>query len=125
MVAAGLPLVSTLGGVVFAVAAVVDNLASGPPTEPATIVVHLVITLLRLRFWSWSSAARRNHEHPNWQRLSAPPPRQQGPWAGRLELTGTTAARDVRRSITVRAVGVSGRARQSDAAVCQIQAAGG
>jgi hypothetical protein len=44
VVAAGLLLVSALGGVVFALAATVDNLLSGPWTEPATIIVHLVIS---------------------------------------------------------------------------------
>lgn len=41
--APGLLLVSGLGGVAFALAAVIDNLLSGPPTEPAVIGVHLVI----------------------------------------------------------------------------------
>jgi hypothetical protein len=41
--AAGLLLVSAIGGVVFAFAAVVDNLLASPLTEPATIAVHLVI----------------------------------------------------------------------------------
>jgi hypothetical protein len=44
--APGLLLVSALGGVVFAIAAAVDNLLAGPTTEPATIVVHLVISAL-------------------------------------------------------------------------------
>jgi hypothetical protein len=44
--APGLLLVSGLGGVVFAVAAVVDNMLSGPQTEPAVIVVHLVISVI-------------------------------------------------------------------------------
>jgi hypothetical protein len=42
--APGLLLVSGLGGVVFAVAAVVDNLRGLPQTEPAVIAVHLVIS---------------------------------------------------------------------------------
>jgi hypothetical protein len=42
--APGLLLVSGLGGVVFAVAAVIDNLAGGPQTEAAVIAVHLVIS---------------------------------------------------------------------------------
>jgi hypothetical protein len=42
--APGLLLVSGLGGVVFAVAAVVDNLLGGPQTEPAVLAVHLVIS---------------------------------------------------------------------------------
>jgi hypothetical protein len=41
--APGLLLVSGLGGVVFAAGAVVDNLQASPQTEPAVIVVHLVI----------------------------------------------------------------------------------
>jgi hypothetical protein len=44
--APGLLLVSGLGGVAFALAAVIDNLLSGPPTEPAVIAVHLVIGVL-------------------------------------------------------------------------------
>src|SRR2546428_214029 len=40
--AAGLLLVSAMGGAVFALAATADNLLSGPWTELATIVVHLV-----------------------------------------------------------------------------------
>lgn len=44
--AAGLLLVSALGGVVFAIAAAVDNLLTGPRTDPAVIVVHLVISAL-------------------------------------------------------------------------------
>jgi hypothetical protein len=44
VVAAGLLLVSALGGVVFAIAAAVDNLLNGPRTEPSIIVVHLVIS---------------------------------------------------------------------------------
>ncbi len=45
--AAGLLLVSVLGGVAFAVAASVDNgLAAGPQTEPSTIAVHLVISAI-------------------------------------------------------------------------------
>jgi hypothetical protein len=44
--APGLLLVSGLGGVVFAVAAVLDNLLGGPQTEPAVIVVHLVISVV-------------------------------------------------------------------------------
>jgi hypothetical protein len=42
--AAGLLLVSALGGVVFAIAAVADSLMFGPWTEPATITIHLVIS---------------------------------------------------------------------------------
>jgi hypothetical protein len=44
VVAAGLLLVSGLGGVAFGVAAVVDNFLSGPQTEAAVIAVHLVIS---------------------------------------------------------------------------------
>lgn len=44
--APGLLLVSALGGVVFATAAVVDNLWAAPYTEPAVIVVHLVIAAI-------------------------------------------------------------------------------
>ncbi len=44
----GLLLVSGLGGVVFAVAAIVDNLLSGPRTESAVIAVHLAISVISL-----------------------------------------------------------------------------
>jgi hypothetical protein len=44
--APGLLLVSGLGGVAFALAAVVDNLGSGPQTEAAVIVVHVVISVV-------------------------------------------------------------------------------
>jgi hypothetical protein len=39
--------------VVFAVAAVIDNLRSGPQTEPAVIVVHLVIGAVSLGLLGW------------------------------------------------------------------------
>jgi hypothetical protein len=45
---AGLLLVSGLGGVAFAVAAVVDNMAGAPVTESAVIAVHLVISAVSL-----------------------------------------------------------------------------
>ncbi|MGY3565944.1 hypothetical protein [Sinomonas sp. RB5] len=41
--APGLLLVSALGGVIFAVAAVADNLFEGIRTDPAVVVVHLII----------------------------------------------------------------------------------
>lgn len=44
--APGLLLVSGLGGVVFAVAAIVGSLLSGPPTDPPVIAIHLVISVL-------------------------------------------------------------------------------
>ncbi len=46
MAAPGLLLVSGLGGVTFAVAAVMDNLLSGPRTEPAVVAVHLLISVV-------------------------------------------------------------------------------
>ena len=46
LTAPGLLLVSGLGGVAFAVAAVLDNLLSGPKTDPTVVAVHLVISLL-------------------------------------------------------------------------------
>lgn len=46
MAAPGLLLVSGLGGVAFAVAAVVDNELGGPRTEPAVVAVHLVISVV-------------------------------------------------------------------------------
>ena len=48
--APGLLLVSALGGVVFAIAAALDNLLAGPATDAATIVVHLVISALSAAF---------------------------------------------------------------------------
>lgn len=47
--AAGLLLVSALGGVVFAVAAVIKNVDSGPATEPARIIVRLQHAQCRIR----------------------------------------------------------------------------
>lgn len=46
--APGLLLVSGLGGVAFALAAVIDNLASGPTTDAAVIAVHLVMSAVSL-----------------------------------------------------------------------------
>jgi hypothetical protein len=51
--APGLLLVSGLGGVVFAVAAAIDNLLGGPQTEAPVIVVHLVISAVSLGLLSW------------------------------------------------------------------------
>jgi len=51
--AIGLLLVSGLGGVAFAVAAVLDNLGSGPKTEVAIIVIHLVISAVSLALLAW------------------------------------------------------------------------
>jgi len=51
--ATGLLLVSGLGGAAFAVAALLDNLVSGPQTEPAVIVVHLVISVISLALLAW------------------------------------------------------------------------
>lgn len=52
-VAPGLLLVSALGGVVFAVAAVVDNLSGGIRTEGSVVVVHLVISAGALAVLAW------------------------------------------------------------------------
>jgi flavodoxin len=51
--ATGLLLVSALGGVVFALAAVLDNLLSHPQTELAVIAVHLVISAVSLALLAW------------------------------------------------------------------------
>jgi hypothetical protein len=51
--ATGLLLVSGLGGVAFAVAAVLDNLGGGPQTEPAVIAVHLVISTVGFALLAW------------------------------------------------------------------------
>ncbi|MGT2462581.1 hypothetical protein [Sinomonas atrocyanea] len=57
--APGLLLVSALGGVVFAVAAVVDNLAGGIRTDTAAVVVHLVISGASLAVLAWFLAPHR------------------------------------------------------------------
>jgi hypothetical protein len=57
--APGLLLVSGLGGVAFALAAIVDNLGSGPPTETAVIVVHLVISAVSFALLAWFGWAAR------------------------------------------------------------------
>ncbi len=44
--AAGLLLVSGLGGLAFSVAAVLDDLLTGPRTEPATIAIHLILSAI-------------------------------------------------------------------------------
>ncbi|WP_460989948.1 hypothetical protein [Sinomonas soli] len=51
--APGLLLVSALGGVVFAVAAVVDNLFGGIRTGLSVVVVHLVISAACLAVLTW------------------------------------------------------------------------
>lgn len=51
--APGLLLVSGLGGVAFAVAALVDNLLSGPQTDAAVIAVHLVISAVSFALLAW------------------------------------------------------------------------
>lgn len=51
--APGLLLVSALGGVVFAVAAVVDNLTGGIRTELSAVVIHLVISAASLAVLAW------------------------------------------------------------------------
>lgn len=55
----GLLLVSTLGGIIFAVAAVVDNLAGGMRTDVAVVVVHLVICAASLGVLVWFLIAAR------------------------------------------------------------------
>jgi hypothetical protein len=44
--APGLLMVSSLGGMAFALAAVLDNLLAGPQTDAAVIAVHLVISVV-------------------------------------------------------------------------------
>lgn len=51
--APALLLVSALGGIVFAVAAVVDNVAGGISTDPSVIVVHMVISAASLAVLAW------------------------------------------------------------------------
>ncbi|WP_413248797.1 hypothetical protein [Sinomonas flava] len=65
-------LVSALGGAVFAVAAVVDNLAGGIRTDLSVVVVHLVISAVSLAVLAWFIVAphravtkvRRPRPHP-------------------------------------------------------------
>jgi hypothetical protein len=60
--APGLLLVSGLGGVAFVVAALVDNLLSGPQTEAAVIAVHLVIGAVSFALLAWfARGAMRAH----------------------------------------------------------------
>ena len=72
--APGLLLVSGLGGVAFALAAVIDNLLSGPPTEPVVIAVHLVIGVLS--FVLLAVFVRPSTSRPPLERPSANPMRQ-------------------------------------------------
>jgi hypothetical protein len=72
--APGLLLVSGLGGVTFAVSAVIDNLLSGPPTEPAVIAVHLVISFVT--FGLLVVFVRRAMSRPPLARPSAGPVRE-------------------------------------------------
>ena len=51
--APGLLLVSGLGGIVFALAAVIDNVLSRPQTELAVIAVHLVISAVSFALLAW------------------------------------------------------------------------
>lgn len=51
--APGLLLVSALGGVVFAVAALVDNLMGSIQTDPSVLVVHLVISAASAAVLVW------------------------------------------------------------------------
>lgn len=55
--APGLLLVSALGGVVFAVAAVTDNLSGGIRTDLSVVVVHLVISAASLAVLAWFLSA--------------------------------------------------------------------
>jgi hypothetical protein len=57
--APGLLLVSALGGVVFAAAAVVDNLTGGIRTDFSVVVVHLVISAASLAVLVWFLATAR------------------------------------------------------------------
>ncbi|GGI00133.1 hypothetical protein GCM10007170_36570 [Arthrobacter liuii] len=55
--APGVLLVSALGGVVFAVAAVADNLSGGIRTDLSVVVVHLVISAASLAVLAWFLSA--------------------------------------------------------------------
>jgi hypothetical protein len=63
--ASGLLLVSGLGGVLFALAAVFDNLVSGPQTDPAVIAVHLVISALSLALLAWFVRGATREQSPS------------------------------------------------------------
>lgn len=71
VVAPALLLVSGLGGVVFAIAAVVDNVLAVPQTEPAVIVVHLVIAAISFAFLAFF--VRRAHARRAADPLTATP----------------------------------------------------
>ncbi|MBX7442318.1 MULTISPECIES: hypothetical protein [unclassified Arthrobacter] len=60
--APGLLLVSALGGVVFAVSAVLDNLTGGIRTDLSVVVVHLVIGAASLAVLIWFLATGRRAE---------------------------------------------------------------
>lgn len=74
--APGLLLVSALGGVVFAVAALVDNFVGGIQTDPSVVVVHLVISAASAAVLIWfivaSSRARANVRRPRLRHGAAP-----------------------------------------------------
>lgn len=55
--APGLLLVSALGGVVFAVSALLDNLTGGIRTDMSVIIVHLIISAASLTVLVWFLAA--------------------------------------------------------------------
>jgi hypothetical protein len=81
--APGLLLVSGLGGVAFAVAAVIDNLLSRPQTELAVIAVHLVISAVSFALLAWfvRGATREQSVARPW---ASPAPH--GPSSSRKEL---------------------------------------
>lgn len=61
--AAGLLLLSGLGGVAFSVAAVLDGLLSGPQTEPAIIVVLLVFSAVSFAPLVFFVRGAAKHQH--------------------------------------------------------------
>jgi hypothetical protein len=65
VVGPGTLLVSGLGGVAFAIAAVVDNMLGGPQTEPAVVGVHLAIATVSIGLLvHFARGATRSHVVP-------------------------------------------------------------
>jgi hypothetical protein len=70
--AAGLLLVSGLGGAVFAVAAGLDNLLAGPRTEPAVMAVHLAISAVSVALLAVFLRSARPSSGASSSRLPSP-----------------------------------------------------
>ncbi len=75
VVTGGLLLVSALGGIAFAVAALFDNALAAPSTEPAVIVVHLVISAVSGVFLAFFTTARGKQTVPTEAQVAPIPTR--------------------------------------------------